>query len=109
MPFQNNPIEIIINEVNHVSDVLSIKAKYDKGFSVRLTSLAKYKHIKGEAIPIKIENKIYVFRINFILFINKSVVRLYIISIIYNVIIKNYAIFIFNGIRGLLKFNDMYY
>ena len=31
-PFQNNPIAIIINDINHVRDVLSINAKYDKAF-----------------------------------------------------------------------------
>ena len=73
-------------------DVLSTNAKYDSGFSVRFTSFAKYRQTNGESIPMKIENKIYIFRINFILFITKFEVMLYIVSTIYNNVFKNYTI-----------------
>jgi len=89
LPFQNIPNDSIIRQKNHNNDVLSIKAKYDNGFSVMSTSFAKNKQINGEIIPIIIESKIYIFLIYFTLLTIKFDVISYIIPTIYYNVFKN--------------------
>ena len=99
LPFQNIPLARIIREISQNNDVLWISAKYDNGFSVRFTSFAKYKHINGEIIPIRIDVKIYIFLIYFsFLTVSLDVIYFTDSIICYNVS-KNYTNFIFDDYK----------